>query len=260
MRLALLSILIIMPLFALLGTMVVNGHLSFFSDALGHSAYTGIAIGVLISAVNMSWPMIAFAVLFALLLNLIRHKNPENADTIISIFSSLGMAAGLVILSKNGSFSRYSAYLVGDILSIDMEKVMSLALLLITVLVFWFFFFNKLNSITLSAALSHSRGIHTELMDNIFVVIMAVVVMLCIKWLGILIINAMLIRPAAAARTISSNIREYTLFSLIFAVYSGISGLIISYYASVATGPMIVVISAVIYFITLLAKRKLSVK
>ena len=144
---------------------------------------------------------------------------------------------------------------MGDILSIDMEKVYVSCFASYNSTCILVLFFNKLNSITLSAALSHSRGIHTELMDNIFVVIMAVVVMLCIKWFGILIINAMLILPAAAARTISSNIREYTLFSLIFAVYLGISGLIISYYASVATGPMIVVISAVIYFITLLAKR-----
>ena len=100
MRLSFIAILIITPLFALLGTMVVNGHLSFFSDALGHSAYSGIAIGVLLSASDMSVPMLIFAIIFALLLNLVRHKNPQNADTIISIFSSLGMALGNLIKER----------------------------------------------------------------------------------------------------------------------------------------------------------------
>ncbi len=258
MRLSFIAILIITPLFALLGTMVVNGHLSFFSDALGHSAYSGIAIGVLLSASDMSVPMLIFAIIFALLLNLVRHKNPQNADTIISIFSSLGMALGLVILSKNGSFSKYSYLMVGDILSISRSEIISLAVLLVIVIVFWCFFLNKLNSIIISSPIAHSRGIHTVLLDNFFIVIMAAVVILSIKWLGILIINAMLILPAAAARNISPNMRVYTCFSLIFAVSSGIGGLIISYYASVAAGPMIVVLSACIYFVTLSLKKVLK--
>ena len=93
-------------------------------------------------------------------------------------------------------------------------------------------------------------------MDNLFAVLVALIVMLSIKWVGILIINALLILPAASARNISENMREYHLFSLIFSVFSGIVGLVVSYYTNVATGPMIVIIASVIYFATYLYGRR----
>ena len=93
-------------------------------------------------------------------------------------------------------------------------------------------------------------------MDNIFAVLVALIVMLSIKWVGILIINALLILPAASSRNISVNMREYHLFSLIFSVFSGILGLILSFYTNVATGPMIVILASVIYFVTYIFGRK----
>jgi zinc transport system permease protein len=80
--------------------------------------------------------------------------------------------------------------------------------------------------------------------------------MLSIKWVGILIINALLILPAASARNISADMREYHLFSVIFSLFSGILGLVVSYYTNVATGPMIVIISSVIFFATFLYGKK----
>ena len=92
------------------------------------------------------------------------------------------------------------------------------------------------------------------LLDNVFVVLIALIVMLSIKWVGILIINALLILPAAAARNIAGNMREYHLFSIIIAVFSGITGLIMSYYLSLATGPTIVMIAAILFFFTFLIR------
>ncbi len=97
-----------------------------------------------------------------------------------------------------------------------------------------------------------------RLMDNLFAVLVALIVMLSIKWIGILIINALLILPAASSRNISSNMREYHLFSVLFSVFSGIVGLAVSYYTNVATGPMIVIIASVIYFTTFIYGRKSS--
>jgi zinc transport system permease protein len=93
-------------------------------------------------------------------------------------------------------------------------------------------------------------------MDNLFAVLVALIVMLSIKWVGILIINALLILPAASSRNISTNMREYHLFSLIFSLFSGIVGLVVSYYTNVATGPMIVIIASIIYFATYLYGKK----
>ena len=112
-----------------------------------------------------------------------------------------------------------------------------------------------MNAISIHRTVAKSKQIPVKLMDNLFAVLVALIVMLSIKWVGILIINALLILPAASSRNISSNMREYHLFSLIFSVFSGVVGLVVSYYTNVATGPMIVIIASVIYFATYLYGR-----
>ena len=124
-----------------------------------------------------------------------------------------------------------------------------LVILLVTVL-FWLFGFNKLLAVSLNRTLAKSRHISVAWMENLFAVLTALIVMLSIKWVGILIINALLILPAAAARNISENMREYHFFSILFSMFSGNLGLIISYYVNVATGPTIVILASIIYFIT----------
>lgn len=255
MKYALVAILIITPLFGILGTMIVSNRMAFFSDALGHSAFTGMAVGILFGITDTSISMIAFAVVFALLLNYIRHKNIVSSDTVISVFSSLSVAVGLAILSRNGNFSKYSAFLVGDILSITPKEIGSLLLILIVTLIFWCVAYNGLHSIGINRSLAKSKGIKVTLLDNAFVVLVAVIVMLSIRWVGILIINALLILPAAAARNLASNSREYHLFSVMISVFSGVLGLILSYYLNVAAGPMLVMIAALFFFVTFLARR-----
>ena len=255
MKNALLAVLIITPLFGILGTLIVNHRMAFFSDALGHSAFTGMAIGVLFGIGNTSVSMMLFAVVFALLLNYIRHKNIVSSDTVISVFSSLSVAVGLAILSRNGNFSKYSALLVGDILSITRKEIIGLLIILVITLAFWCVAYNGLHSIGINRSLAKSKGIPVTLLDNAFVVLVALIVMLSIRWVGILIINALLILPAATARNIASNNREYHLFSVMISVFSGVSGLVMSYYLNVAAGPMLVLVASVFFFITFLARR-----
>ena len=250
MKNALLAILLITPIFAILGTMIVNNKMAFFSDALGHSALTGIAIGMLLGISNINISMIIFAVVFALLLNFIKNKTTYGADTIISVFSSIAIALGLAILAQTGSFNKYSSYLVGDILSITPSEILYLFITFIAVILFWYFMFNKLNVISINKTLAKSRGINTKLIDNIFVILIAVIVMISIRWIGILLINSLLILPAAASRNVAKSMRSYHLLSVIFSVFSGITGLILSYYWNIPTGPMIVIISGIIYFAT----------
>lgn len=258
MRNAFIAILIITPLFGLLGTMIVSNKMAFFSDALGHSALTGIAIGVILGVADTSISMIVFAVAFALLLNRISRKNTASTDTIISVFSSCSIAIGLAILSKGGNFSKYSGLLVGDILSITRREIIYLVLIFAATLIFWFVAFNKLSAVSLHRTLAKSRHIPVNLIENVFAVFIALIVMLSIKWVGILIINALLILPAASSRNISENMREYHFFSILFSVFSGVLGLIISYFTNVATGPMIVIIASIIYFATFLYGKRLN--
>lgn len=252
MKNALLAILIITPLFALLGTMIVNKKMAYFSDALGHSALTGIAVGVIFGMQDTTLSMVLFAVAFALLLNQISSRNTASTDTIISVFSSCSVAVGLAILSAGGNFSRYSAILVGDILSITPQEIGYLIVIFLFTIGFWLIGFNHLNAASINRAVAKSKQIPVKMLDNFFAVLVALIVMLSIKWVGIMIINALLILPAASARNISGNMREYHLFSLIFSVFSGIVGLIVSYYTNVATGPMIVILASIIYFATYL--------
>lgn len=247
---ATIAILLISPLFGMVGTMIVQKRMAYFSDALGHSALTGIAAGVIMGIGNTTVSMVVFGICFALLLNYISRKGLSSSDTLISVFASCATALGLAILSRGGSFSNYSAILVGDILSITVSEIAQLIVLFIIILVFWCFSINKLTAISIHSTLAKSRSISVRVMEDAFAVLIALLVMLSIKWVGILLINALLILPAASSRNISENFREYTYFSILFSLFSGITGLFVSYYTDMATGPMIVIIASIIYFAT----------
>lgn len=171
------------------------------------------------------------------------------------MFSSIAIALGLAILAQSGNFNKYSSYLVGDILSITNVEILYVFLTFVTVMIFWYFTFNKLNVISINTSLAKSRGINIKLIDNIFVILIAIIVMISIRWIGILLINSLLILPAASSRNIAKNMRTYHLYSVIFSIFSGMLGLILSYYYNIPTGPMIVIISGIIYFATFGLKR-----
>ncbi len=256
MRRALWGVLLMMPLFSLLGTVVVNNGMSFFSDALGHSALTGAAVGVLFGFSDPQPIMLVFAVLFALAMNAIRHSRLSSTDTVIGVFSSCGVALGLVLLSRNSGFSGYQALLIGDVLSITDSQLWILAGTLAVVAVVWVFCFNGFFAVSLNPSLARSHGLPTVWLDNLFVVVIAVVVMLAVRWVGLLLINAMLILPAAAARNVARGLRAYLLLTLLFSLFSGLLGLTLSYLNAVATGPMIVLVSAAVFFGTFFMARK----
>ena len=258
MKNALIAIILVTPVFAILGTMIVNNKMAFFSDALGHSALTGIALGMVLGISNMNISMILFAVIFALLLNYVKNKTNYGADTIISVFSSIAIALGLAMLAQSGNFNKYSSYLVGDILSISNTEILYLFLAFIAVIAFWYLMFNKLNVTSINTTLARSRGVNTKTIDNVFAVLIAIIVIISIRFIGILLINSLLILPAASSRNVAKNMRTYHLFAVIFSLFSGITGLIISYYWNIPTGPMIVLISGLIYFITFGLKKRIK--
>lgn len=256
MKNALLAVLFISPLFALLGTMAVNDKMAFFSDALGHSAFTGIAIGVMLGLKNPVISMLAFAIVLGLAISRVKEAGTASTDTIISVFSSISIALGIVILSRNGGFAKYSSYLTGDILTVRPKEIIAVLITLAIAYILWIKIYNRLLLISINQSFAASRGINCRLIENIFVVMVAVAVMLSVKWIGILTINSLLILPAAAARNISVNSKQYHFYSLFIGLLSGIAGLIISFYADTSAGATMVLVSAVIYFAALLFKNK----
>ena len=256
MKNAFIAIIIITPLFGLLSTMVVSNKMSFFADSLGHGAFTGIAVGILLGGIDPMLGATLFSICFAIVITIIKNKGTSSTDTIIGVFSSTSIALGLVLMSFSSSLSKFSSYLVGDLLSISQNQIILLIFVFIAIIVLWSLIFNKLLVTSLNTSLANSRGMNTLLIEIIFTCTIAVIVTITIRWVGLLIINSLLVLPAAASRNISRNIRQYHLFSILIAIFSGIVGLIISYYLNTVTGATIVLVASVIFFITLFIRRK----
>ncbi len=256
MKNALLALLLMAPLFGLMSTMIVTGRMSFFSDALGHSAFTGIAIGALCGITMPALAAVIFSVAFALLFSFVRSRSNQAADTLIGVFSSTAVALGIFVATLGGgSFTKYNKYLIGDILSVTPEEIGMLALVLLGVLLFWVLCANRLTLTAIHPQLASSRGIPVGISQTLFIVAIAVVVTLSISSVGLLILNSLLVLPAASARNISRNLRQYHGFSVLFALIAGISGLTVSYCLGCSAGAAISLILALIFAVTF-AMRK----
>lgn len=251
MKNALLALLLLTPLLALLGTMAVNRRMAFFSDALGHSALAGVGLGMLLGVQSELVSMIVFGVVWAVMISRINRTGGASADTIISVFSSTGIAVGLLILSRNGSFSKYSSLLAGDVLSVAPGDLIWLVLALPLGACAWAFLYNQLLLTAVNPALSQSRGVRTKWVEYAFVSLVAVAVMLSIRWVGVLLINALLILPAAAARNISRTAAQHALFSVLIGLFSGVAGLVSAFYLNTGVGAAVVLCAAACYALTL---------
>ena len=253
---ALLAILLMAPLFGLTSTMIVTGRMSFFSDALGHSAFTGIAIGCICGVSGPTWVAVVFAVGFALLFSYVRSRSHHTADTLIGVFSSTAVALGIFIATLGGgSFTKYNRYLIGDILSVTPEEIGALALVLAAVFLFWVLFSNRLTLSAIHPALASSRGFSPHISQTLFTTAIAIIVTLAISWVGLLILNSLLVLPAAAARNIAKNLRQYHGFSVLFAFIAGIAGLVISYYLGTSAGAAISLVLAGIFAISFCLRK-----
>ena len=255
MQNALCAVLLVTPLFGILSTMVVSNRMAFFSDSLGHGAFTGLALGALIG-VDEEIVGLLFSIIFALLITYIKNKSHGGADTVIGVFSSTAIALGLMLMSTGGKFNKFSRFLIGDLLSITRDDVIYLAAVFATVLILWALLFNKLLISSVNKTLARSRGINTHAVESVFAVMLAVVVALSIQWVGILIINALLVLPAAAARNVTNSVKPYHVLSVVIALSSGIAGLLLAYELNSAAGSTIVVCAAAVYFVTLILKPR----
>ena len=257
MKNALLAVLVISPLFGILSTMVVHSRMSFFSDALGHSAFTGMAIGALCGFAEPTWAAVVFAVVFALLFNWVRRRSALASDTVIGVFSSTAVALGIFLSTLGGrSFTRFNNLLIGDILSVEPAKVGLLALILLGVLALWLLSFNHLMLSAVHPALADSRGIRVFWQETVFSIAIAVVVTLSMTWVGLLVINSLLVLPAASARNVARNMFQYHLVSLLGAVAAGVAGLMTSYYISGSAGAAITLYLAVWFLLTFLVRKR----
>ena len=256
MKNALLAILLMAPLFGLLSTMIVTGKMSFFSDALGHSAFTGIAIGAICGITAPIWAAVIFSIFFALLFSFVRSRSNQAADTLIGVFSSTAVALGIFAATMGGgSFTKYNKYLIGDILSISPAEIGLLALTLAAVAVFLLLCSNRLTLTSIHPQLASSRGISVAASQTVFTVAIAVVVTLSISSVGLLILNSLLVLPGASARNVARNLKQYHLFSVLFALGAGLAGLTVSYYLGASAGASISLCLAAVFAVTFCLRK-----
>lgn len=256
MKNALLAVLLMAPLFGLVSTMVVTGRMSFFSDALGHAAFTGIAIGCICGAAMPMGAAVVFSVGFALLFSYVRSRSNHAADTLIGVFSSGAVALGIFIATLGGgSFTKYNKYLIGDILSVTPAELGLLALVLVAVLVFWGVFSNRLTLSAIHPQLASSRGVSASRVQTLFTTAIALVVTLAISWVGLLILNSLLVLPGAAARNVAKNLKQYHLFSVLFALVACLGGLVLSYALGSSAGAAISLILTGMFVVTFALRK-----
>ncbi len=257
MKNALLAVLLMAPLFGLMSTMIVTGRMSFFSDALGHSGFTGIAIGVLCgAALPLAWA-VGLAVLFALLFSYVRSRTNQAADTIIGVFSSTAVALGIFIATMGGgSFTKFNKYLIGDILSVTPLEIGLLALVLMGVVILWIVSSNAMTLTAIHPQLASSRGLRVKWNQTLFTVCVAVVVTLGMSWVGLMVINSLLVLPAASSRNIARNLREYHLLSILGALFCSLAGLITAYYLGCSAGAAVALYLAAYFAVTFCFRGK----
>ena len=255
MKNAFLAILLLTPLLGLLGTMAVNQQMAFFSDALGHSALTGIGLGIVLGVSSDLLAMLIFGIVWALLISRIKQTGAASTDTVISVFSSTSIAAGLLILSRGGGFAKYSTLLVGDVLAVTPNDLAYLLIALIGGIALWALMYNSLLLGSINPSLAKTRGVNVRVTECLFVVLVAVAVMLAIKWVGVMLINALLILPAAAGRNLARSSRSHAVWSITLAMISGVAGLLSAYAWDTSAGAAIVLYAAACYFISLALRR-----
>ena len=251
MRTALLAILVVSPLFALMGTLVVNNRMAFFSDAIGHASLTGVGLGVLLGLADPFWALLAFGLVLGVSIISLQRFTRSAMDTVISLSMSFSIALGVALLSRGGNFNKFSRYLVGDLLSITPGEVGQLLVATLVVGGGLLLGYNRILLVGLNESLARSRGLGAWRTQMLFCAAVVMVVVMNLSWVGILIVNSLLIVPAAAARNIANNSRQYVLYAVGIALFSGIAGLIASYYSNTATGASIVLVAIGCFVVTL---------
>ena len=252
---ALLAVLLVTPIFGVLGTMVVSNRMVFFTEVLGHSALTGIAIGILCGIHDPTFPMITIAVVLAVLVNILKDMTRASMDNVLGVVLAFMIALGITILSRQGGFVKFTSYLIGDILAVTPQQIAWIAVLFVVVFVYWYFTANALILTSVSGSLARSRRIRTFLVETSFTILLAVVVMVAIRLVGILIINSLLVLPAAASRNVARSVGSYTALSIAISILSGTTGLFASYYWGTASGATIVLFAVACYTVTALTGR-----
>ncbi len=262
---ALMCALLIGPVLGAVGTMVVTKRMAFFSQAIGNAAMTGVAIGVLLGEpyTEPYISMFAFCILFGLVLNYTKGRTNISADTLIGVFLSISLAIGsslLLFVSARVNTHILEAVLFGSVLTVSDTDMNVLIVVTILVLAVGLPLFNRMLLASLNPSLASVRGVRVQLMEYVFVLMITLLTVACLKIVGAVLVEALLLIPAAAARNIISSIRGFVFWSMGISTVSCLVGILIpmQFDLPLPSGGAIIMVAASIFFVTTLIRMTMA--
>lgn len=245
MQQALTGLLLLAPMVALMGIQVVNFRMAFFADAISHSAFAGVAIGLLL-AVDPHWTTPAFGLMVGLAIVFGQRSSTLSSDTMIGVFFSAVVAFGLAVVSRDKSIARnIQSFLYGDILTISNNDIWAMLILLLILVIFQTYGFNRMLYLGLNPVVAKVHGVQVAFYQYMYAALLAFVVIFSVWAVGVLLVTALLIVPAAAARNLARSAGAMTWWALVISISSSLAGLLISAqdWARTATGATIILVS-----------------
>jgi zinc transport system permease protein len=245
MQQALVGLMLLAPMTAVMGTQVVNLRMAFFADAVSHSVFAGIALGLLL-AVDPHGSMAVFGVAVGISIMAVQRRSRLSADTVIGVFFSLVIAFGLAVVSRERQVARdLQRFLYGDILTIGDAEICGLALLALVIGLFQALGFNRMLYIGFSPLLAQAHRVRVGLYQYGFAGLLALVVIVAVWAVGVLLVTALLIIPAAAAHNLARSAGGVFWWALGISFSSAVAGLVLSAqpWAGTATGATVILVT-----------------
>jgi len=247
MQQALAGLLLLAPMAALMGVQVVNFRMAFFADAISHSTFTGVALG-LILAVSPHWTMPVFGLIVGLAIVAAQRRSLLPNDTVIGVFFSGVVAFGLAVVSRDKNIARdIQQFLYGDILSISHDDIWAMIALLTVLIPFQAYGHNRMLYLGLNTVVAKVHGVRVAAYQYIYAGLLSLVVIFSVRAVGVLLVTAMLIVPAAAARNFARTAGGMVWWALLVSTTSAVIGLLISAqdWARTATGATVILVAFV---------------
>lgn len=248
---------------AVIGTYVVLRGMAFFGDALAHTILPGIAIGYLITGGardTLFWWALGTAVIAALGIGAISKQAEIKEDTAIGIIFAGMFALGIALISTVRSYAvDLSHFLFGDVLGVSTQSLWLIIIFGAIVLLTIAAFYKEFLTLSFDPILAATLRLPVNLLNNLLLCLIAVTVAVSLQTVGVALMVAMLVTPAATASLLTQRLPTMMAFSAFFAALSGVIGLYLSYYLSIASGAAIVLTATAFFLLAFLWKRMKSV-
>ncbi|WEJ62039.1 iron chelate uptake ABC transporter family permease subunit [Thiomicrorhabdus lithotrophica] len=232
-----------------LGVFMVWQRQSYFGATLAHSALLGISIGLYLH-LDLTLSVIVVSMIVAAGIFGLGQYKQLSSDTLLGILAHSSLAFGLILISLQDNIQvDLMGYLFGDILSINTVDLTLILFTSLLILVFYIKHWQSLLNVTLNPELAQVEGVNVKQVQLLFVLLLAFMIALSMKIVGVLLVTSLLIIPAAAARKLSNSPEQMLVISIFIGIFSIVAGLITSYYIDVPTGPAIVMAATVVFLL-----------